>query len=247
MPLDQTSSTLVFKDGTAPLTFDVTFSTPPAVGSTVFVPVCLWYGGTADQGIQNLISATDNRGNGSYVVTAQFGGISPKSQAYIVCKKISATGSPFTVTLQFSAADPGELYVGCRAFSWTGVDDVVDKTVGASSTHTTSASLTTPALAVDGQLVIAVASLAAQDTNLNIVQAVGGYTNFYLQNNSIAHLGATTDYKTVTGLGAQTTTWTFDDAIYAVLIATFPLVAGVGSAMQRRQLIPGMQYGRGGF
>ncbi len=101
----------------------------------------------------------------------------------------------------------------------------LDKQASAGATTAeTSLTATTAATTLADELVVACGGMVGpgSDSNVNIVQNTGGYTNAWVvQDNTSTPVGIM-DYKIVSATGAQTTNWSFDSlSSTAGIIGTF--------------------------
>lgn len=199
---------------------NLTFPAPPVVGNGVIVLATIQGSGLALQ----PGDCRDNRGN-TYSVAVILSS-SGCNAVVFVCGSIAATGSPFTVTVQPSAA----------GFSVTGnaieADQPiqVDKTVTNGGVSTTPSTGTTPALTKQDELLVAVVSGNSNEASI----AVGGtWTQEYENLTATGNLSAGEGDSLILSAGQGTTqsaSWTWPtNAIFAAALAAFiaaPLVTG---------------------
>ena len=219
--LDKTMSLF---NASNPATRFIAFSFPstPVVGSLIVVPILLWVN---DTGPTNYFeSVTDNQGNGTYGNLQQASATGLQAQCHLAYVKATNASGTFTMTLALtSAVVLSNVFMWIGAASFTGLTGALDQsqkgTVAAASTQLT---LTTGVVSQASGLVVACANIAANDTNLNIAQNAGGYTNLYLVNDGVTVTGARVDYFEHTSISTKFTDWGFDPASGAGIIATFP-------------------------
>ena len=142
--------------GDAVTSINLTFPSPPTVGNAIVVLVsCRLTVGTTP-------SAADNQGNSYGVAFSR--AAAPKNAAILYCPKITATGTPFTITL--TQGNLCDWSASAIEVSGVGAGLIVDQTKGAdTASGTAHATTATAALTVDEVFLASVLALA------NVAQA----------------------------------------------------------------------------
>jgi hypothetical protein len=219
--IDQTAAK-VQKDGSAGFTLDISFPSPPAVGSLILVPIAFYNGSTPT--LTALGSVVDNQGNGTYSVIEQVAATGENSQAYLAYVKATNSSGTFTITFTFAGGlNPLLQFITMGAVSFTGLTGVLDQSNKTANVNPTTLSLTTGSTATANELVVALLSASANDTTMNLTQNESGYTNLFVEQDAANHQAMLFDYKIVSAIGTQTTNCSHDSATSgnAGIIATF--------------------------
>lgn len=224
--LDKTA-TLVQKDGTSGTTLDISFPSPPAVGSLVLVPIAI--GNFAVQGFNSYVSVTDNQGNGTYNNIQQAAHPSYYVQTHLAYAIATNSSGTFTITFTFTGSAT-DTFMSVGAISFTGVQAVTDQVDSiAQDLNSPSVSLTTGTIASIPQLVVSLVSCSTNNSDNSLLQTAGGgaFINVYTEQDGSAHEPILFDYYIESsGLSTHTTTVTHDTTYDAGIIATFVGAAG---------------------
>jgi hypothetical protein len=220
--IDQTAAK-VQKDGSAGTTLAISFSTLPAVGSTVLVAISQW--DNAADGITGYSSVVDNQGNGTYSNIQQLHAAGRNVNCFLAYVKANNSSGTFTITYTLTAdVTPTQTFITMGAVSFTGLTGALDqsnKTAG--GLGVTTLNLTTGATSTANELVVALLGCSASDTNMNLTQNALGYTNLFVEQDAQNHQPILFDYKIVSAIGTQNTDCSHDSATSgnAGIIATF--------------------------
>jgi hypothetical protein len=208
--------------GTATATVAITFTTPPAVGNALVIPLVLYQAsGTISTA---TLSCADNRGN-SYTLAVlekngQIGG------AIFVCSKIVTAGGPFTVTVTQTSSSYFET-CGIE-ISGIGTGLAVNRTVTQIGIGTALAAGTTAALTADEALVVGVCTISTNQTAITVESVTPAWAQAFENLDHSASIAGEADSRIRTGVTGttQTCAWTASTgAAWAAALAAFAATA----------------------
>ena len=197
---------------------NITFTTPPAVGSGIIVSIIAW------NGTIGAAACTDNRGN-SYTRAITVANGAPQVGIYY-CPRVLTTGAPFTITFTGAGSYATAIEVSGLA---AGEMLAVDRTATSTGTSATPSTGTTAALTGADDLAVIVlshntslSSLVVETVSPPWVQDVedltGGYATGESDSRSLTALAGTT----------QSGSWVCSaSSQWAAAIAVFTIAAYV--------------------
>lgn len=192
------------------------FSATPTVGNLIIVMVSGW----REAASFGVTSVTDNQGN-TYAHAGTVAGSSGLCRAEVWYAKAVTSSGTFTVTVNAGSGS----YIEFVASEFSGMAASSQFDVGAQADATSGDAAVGPTatLAQASEVVIAVASISNDDTNIT-VDTPAGYTRIAVNQNANATIGFEASYKIVSATTAVSAAWSHDNtnqAGWSAKIATF--------------------------
>lgn len=230
----QNTGTVTLNNGSAQT---MTFPSLPSAGEAIVVAVCGWHSSPVMSRFR-LQSITDNQGNTyTKALDVETGG-STSSHLYLYyTANIPAPSGTFSITVTPETASENFIAAGAAAYSGLEGSNVLDVTATNQTSAPTDASVGPSATTIQNdELVVAAACVEAPDDALNITTP-SGYTQRFVHQNAQTAMGFQYSDKVVASTGAQSASWSHDDAATSAGLATFraaatapPPVTGTASA-----------------
>lgn len=198
----------------------VTFTTTPIVGNAIVVPVIFW------SAYSNALTCTDTQGN-TYTLVVQSAANVGASVAIFSCNAITATGSPFTVTVHAPTTASYFTFTAVEVHDLTALDKTASST-GSSAAPTTgsTAPLGTPSDAI----AFIACSVAANMASLTVQALTPPWLQEIQQLSFSSHAAGESDDRILYGVGGTTQSgnWTLAPSgtpAWSAAIAVFTGVA----------------------